>query len=193
MLKHEFITQLKRALAYLPESERLDILEDYEEHFRIGTADGRAEEEIASALGDPRTLGKEFTARLCVRKAEESPSAGGIGRAVLATVGLGLFNLFVVLFPFIFLIMMLGMILVTGFSLMCAGPFLIGYAVLELIGVILVRMPVHPLAGFFFGLGLTCSGLLFMALDAWLTKILYRIGIRYLHWNIAVISGREEI
>ena len=54
-------------------------------------------------------------------------------------------------------------------------------------------MPVHPLAGIFYGIGLTSAGLLIISFEFWLSRILYHLGIRYLKWNIAVISGRESL
>ena len=159
----------------------------------IGVAAGRNEDDIADALGEPRSIGREYAALSFVRRAEEVPSAEGLSRAVVATVGLGLFNLLVVLLPFILLIFLLALILVIGFSLTCSGPFLTGYAVLELIGVIRIGMPVPPVAGIFYGFGLTSSGLLLIVSDFWLVRTFYRLGIRYLKWNIAVISGRETL
>ena len=193
MQKDEYLRQLSRAVSSLPEPERAEILADYEEHFLIGIAEGRTETDIASALGDPRSIGKEFAALSLVRRAEESPSAGGLSRAVIATVGLGIFNLLVVFIPFVILIMILALILVIGFSLTCAGPFLTGYAVLTLAGIITIQLNSPPLATVFYGIGLTSTGLLLIALDFWLTRICYRQAIRYLKWNIAIISGRESL
>jgi len=193
MQKDEYLRTLTRALSPLPEVERREILADYEEHFLIGITAGRTESDIAAALGDPRSIGREYAALSLVRRAEEVPSAGGLSQAVVATVGLGLFNLLVVFLPFIILILLLAVILVIGFSLTCAGPFLTGYAVLELVGIIRMGMPVPPLAGVFYGIGLTSSGLLLIACTFWLVRICYRQGIRYLRWNISVISGREVL
>jgi uncharacterized membrane protein len=193
MNKHEFLHQLSRRLSGLPKNEQEEILADYQEHFLIGMAKGRSEEEISRALGDPRSLGKEYAALSLVRRAEKTPSARGLSHAIIATVGLGLFNLLVVLMPFLLLFVLFVFVLVCGFSLACAGPALIGYSVLELLGVVRIGMPVHPLAGVFFGIGLTSFGLLVIAVQFWLTRVLYRLGIRYLKWNIAVITGREAI
>ncbi len=98
-----------------------------------------------------------------------------------------------VLLPFIILIVFLVTIFVIGFTLSCSGPFLTGYSALELNGVIRMGMPVPPLAGVFYGIGLTSTGLLLIVFDFWLFRIFYRLGIRYLKWNIAVLSGREML
>ncbi len=193
MLKNEYLRQLGQAMSSLPEYERDEILADYDEHFMMGLADGRTEVEIASALGDPRSIGREFAALSLIKRAEEVPSAQSLSRAVVATVGLGLFNLLVVFVPYVILILILATILVIGFSLACAGPFMIGYAVLTLTGFIPIQLDTPPLAVAFYGIGLTCSGLLLIAFDFWLARICYRQSIRYLKWNIAVISGRESL
>jgi len=193
MHKDEYLHQLTHALNNIPEHERTEILADYEEHFIMGLADNRTEEEIAKALGDPRTIGREYAAISLIKRAEENPSAGGMSRAVTATVGLGIFNLLVVFIPFCILLFLIALVLVIGFSLACSGPFFVGYSVLELAGIVNIGLPVPPHAGVFFGIGLTSSGLLLMVLDFVLVRVLYRLGIRYLKWNIAVISGRETI
>lgn len=193
MNKNEFLHDLSHALSGLSRDEQADILADYNEHFLIGTAEGRSEREISIALGDPRSIGREYAALSLVKRAESDPSARGLSHAVIATVGLGLFNLLVVFTPFLLLFILLLVILVIGFSLTCAGPFLTGYSVLELSGIIRMGMPVHPLAGIFYGIGLTSAGLLIISFEFWLSRILYHLGIRYLKWNIAVISGRESL
>jgi uncharacterized membrane protein len=193
MLKDEFIHILESSLTGLSEVDRKDILHDYEEHFAIGYLNGRTEQEIATALGDPRTLGKEFNAITLVKKAEETPSASGIGRAILATVGLGLFNLIVVLIPFIILVIVLAVLGILGFCLFCAGPIIIGCSVLEIFGIFTENLPASPYASIFFGIGTTALGLFIILGDYWLARLMYRLGIKYLKWNIAVIHGSESL
>ena len=193
MQKDEYIRNLRKALSRLPESEREDIIADYEEHFSVGVSEGRDEADIAGALGDPRSLGREHAALFLVREAEIDPSARGLGRAVAATVGLGLFNLLVVLLPFLLLVLILILILVIGFSLACSGPLLTGYSVLSLLGIMPSGLSAPPLAGVFFGIGLTSAGLFLMVITGWLMRIFYRLGIRYLRWHISVITGKEVL
>ena len=40
--------------------DQADILNDYEEHFRIGLENGKTEAEIAGSLGSPEELGASF-------------------------------------------------------------------------------------------------------------------------------------
>lgn len=193
MQKTEYLNLLASSLTGVSPADQKEILADYAEHFEMGILNGRSEEEIAQALGDPRTIGREYTAVTLVKHAEESPSAGGLGRAVLATIGLGLFNLIVVLVPFIIIIMVLAVLAVMGFALLSAGPILTGFAVLEITGIISGTIPLSAPASVFFGIGITCLGLFILLGEFWLLKLLYRLGIRYLKWNIAVIHGSENL
>lgn len=61
MSKHEFMARLYNALASLSTQERDDILNDYEEHFRIGREMGKSEAEIVDSLGSPEELAASFT------------------------------------------------------------------------------------------------------------------------------------
>ena len=60
MNKIEFLSRLNRALEHLPQQEREDILNDYDEHFRISAEMGKTEEETAEGLGSPEELGATY-------------------------------------------------------------------------------------------------------------------------------------
>lgn len=193
MLKDDFLKQLERSLTGLSENDKLDILADYREHYEIGKINGRTEEEISHALGDPRSIGKEYSVLTLVKRAEEKPSAEGIGRAIFATLGLGIFNLVIVLMPFLIIISLLAIFLFIAFCLVCAGPILTGSAVLELIGIFPAGLPISAPGALFIGIGITCMGLIGILGEFWLARLLYRLAIRYLKWNIAVIHGSEKL
>src|SRR3972149_12087185 len=101
MNKKDFINKLSSCLGGIPVEERQDVINDFEEHFKEAMAEGRTEEEIADSLGDPKALANQFKANILVSKAEKTTSAINITTAVLATLGLGFFNLVFVLGPFI--------------------------------------------------------------------------------------------
>ena len=193
MQKYEFLNKLDISLHALSETDRKDILSDYEEHFAIGISKGRSEEEIARALGDPKVLGREYCAISLVKHAEEKPSVGGIGRAVLATIGLGFFNLIVVLIPLVVLIALLAALLLFGFFLFCFGIIMFGCSFLDIFGILTLNLPVSPIASIFFGVASVCFGLFIILGEFWLTRIMYHLGIRYLKWNIAVIHGNDSL
>lgn len=58
--KQEFLDRLKASIGSLPIQDQADILNDYEEHFRIGMESGKTEAEIADSLGSPEELGASF-------------------------------------------------------------------------------------------------------------------------------------
>lgn len=69
---NEFLTRLERSLKHMSADEKQDILADYREHFEIGMASGKSEEQIAKALGEPEQLAKMFSAMGAAGRAHES-------------------------------------------------------------------------------------------------------------------------
>jgi uncharacterized membrane protein len=56
----EFLARLQQGLRSLPEGRRAEILADYQSYFDEAAAAGRAEEEVADSLGNPRRLAAEL-------------------------------------------------------------------------------------------------------------------------------------
>ena len=65
MTKNDFLNTLYQSLLYLPAKERQEILQDYEEHFAAGIEEGKAEEEICRALGDPKEIAQTYPLESC--------------------------------------------------------------------------------------------------------------------------------
>ncbi len=61
MNKEEFLLVLKNNLRGFTNEEMQEILYDYEEHFSVGGAEGKTEEEIAKELGDPVTIARQYS------------------------------------------------------------------------------------------------------------------------------------
>lgn len=59
MNKQQFIENLGRYFASLPEEDQLAILREYEAYFHQGNLEGRSEEELVQELGHPLSLAKE--------------------------------------------------------------------------------------------------------------------------------------
>lgn len=189
----EFIRVLKdRLKGTLDPVELDDIVSDYAEHFRMGKESGRTDEELWRSLGSPDDIAREIRAMHLVKRAESNRSCKNIIHAVLATLGLGLFNLVVVLAPFLLLVLMLFVVFIIGVVFVIVGPVSLLYAVLQI-----ASLPAHaiwhnPVAGIFIATGITTTGLLMVIGDYYLARFFYRIGIQYLKWNIRVITGTEE-
>jgi len=59
MKKKEFIKELEKNLHGLPKEDMKEILEDYEEHFKVAKKKKRKESEISESLGNPKEIAKE--------------------------------------------------------------------------------------------------------------------------------------
>lgn len=71
MTKTEYLNELKKNLSPLSETERLDILADFEEHFTYALSNGKTEEEICNDLGDPKENAEQYVNSLENKQAEE--------------------------------------------------------------------------------------------------------------------------
>jgi uncharacterized membrane protein len=100
MNRAHFMTQLRDGLSGLHHTDIDDILRDYNSYFADGAADGRSEDEVAAALGDPARLARELRAEAGFRRWEENRSAGNFFGVVLALLGLATID-FIILLPFL--------------------------------------------------------------------------------------------
>ncbi len=190
--EQEFIRILRSRLeGTLPKEELDDILSDYAEHFSIGKANGRTDGELWRSLGTPEDVAREIRVMHLVKKAENVRSCRNIFHAAIATLGLGFFNLVFVLVPFILLLVMLLMVFLVGVIFSIFGPVAFVYSVLQLLGVPSFAIWLSPLAGLFISIGMTSFGLLMIVGDYYLARFFYYAGIRYLKWNISIITGTE--
>nr|WP_321350893.1 DUF1700 domain-containing protein [uncultured Methanoregula sp.] len=190
----EYLDTLRKRLdRVLPQEELDDLLSDYAEHFRIGKMNGRTEEELCRSLGSPDDTAREIRALHLVKTAENTRSCRNIFHAVIATLGLGLFNLVFVLIPFIILVVLLAIIFIVGIACSVFGPAAFVFAILQLLGIASFAIWQLPAAGVFFSVGITSFGLLLVVAGFYLARFFYHLGIRYLKWNIRIIKGTEDL
>ena len=179
MNKEQFLKQLNTSLVKLSQEERQDILQDYEEYFRIGMEKGKTEQEIAESLGNPKQISKELTASYRLNQVAQKSSAANVMRAVWAVIGLGFFNLVIVLGPFIALvgIAIAGWVSAIGFIL---SPFGILYNLM---------LGDFRLFDLYVALGLCGIGL-FIAMGMYVaTSALTKGFILYLKFNVSLVKG----
>ncbi|MFJ5751254.1 DUF1700 domain-containing protein [Peribacillus frigoritolerans] len=179
MNKEQFLKQLNASLTRLSLEEREDILQDYEEYFEIGMEEGKSEQEISKSLGNPKQISKELMATYHLGQVEQTTSAGNVMRAVWAVIGLGFFNLVIVLGPFIALIgvVIAGWVSAIGFILAPLGA---------LFNLVLSNFQLFDL---FFALGLCGIGI-FIAMGMFVaTSALTKGFIRYLKFNASLVKG----
>lgn len=181
MNKKQFLQQLDDSLQKLPHDERRDILQDYEEYFAIGLEEGKTEEEIAVSLGSPRQLGKELAASHQVEKAHTTATAGNVMRAVWAVIGLGFFNLVIVLGPFIALTGVLAAGWVAGGAFV-ASPLLVLISNL-------VNWGTFQWFDVFVSIALCGIGLFIVIGMFFATKAITKGFLRYLKFNASLVKG----
>src|SRR6266849_6562566 len=123
MNRMAFLHILGDRLAGLPDREIDDILSDYAAYFDEAHASGRSEEEVATALGDPRRLARELRAETGLRRWENHRSLGNSATALLALGGLAAVDILLLL-PLLFAVMLT--VLVVGLVIFVLGIVGIG-------------------------------------------------------------------
>ncbi len=191
MNKKTFINTLEANLNGINYDDKKDIIYDYEEHFRMGKESGKTEEDIATSLGDPKILAKQFKASYMIEKAKTNTSTHNIFSAILAVLALGFFNLIFVLGPFIALAAVLLVlyilaivVIITGVCVLFASIISPFYGFWESASL--------PIVGLFASIGTTALGFLFFIGDCYIAKYFYRGTLKYLKWNLNIIKGQED-
>jgi uncharacterized membrane protein len=178
--KKKYLNDLAEELKSLPLHEQREVLEDYEEHFNMAQESGRTDEDIISGLGSPKKIAKELLAQSEISRAEENPSLSSVTRAVFATLGLGLFNLIFVLAPFIVLILIPVVLIIVSGALLIS-PFLL---------LIQDGLTATFLKEIFLILGLIGVGLLFFAGALKASRVVYKLTLSYLTFNLKIIRRK---
>lgn len=187
MTKQQFLNELNRLLAPLPEAERVDILSDYESHIDAAIENGKTEEEAVMDLGSPRTIAYELGAFQPVEKttftdfiSQKNPSTPNVGPNIFAFLGMLLFNLLFIIGP------------VVGIAGTFVGLYAAAIACLVTPLGFIMNLFTHDtpiLLMFFFVLAAFSFGyLLFL-----FTHFLAKGYIRLLHWywklNVRIVKG----
>ena len=191
MTQREFIDTMSRHLKGLTEAERKDILADYQEHFAMGREEGKSEEEIAAALGEPKGLAKQYRAQTMVRRVEEKHSVANVLNVIIAALALGMFNLIFVL-PLFFAV--LGVLI--GLLGASAGIALGGLgAVIGSVIALITPWGIPGIVsgvGLFTGIGLAALGIL-MGVGCFYVIKYTGIGlVKYVKFNIDIASGKKK-
>ena len=96
MGKLEFLDALKRAMTGLPPEAQAKTLAFYEQRFVDGVAAGRTEQDIASEQDDPKKIAMTLRASTHMQAFETKKNPANLLRMVVASLGLAIFNLFMV-------------------------------------------------------------------------------------------------
>lgn len=153
---NEFLTVFSASLKHMRADEKQDILQDFREHFEIGSANGKTEEEIAAELGDPRQLARMYSAESATNRVVELKGFKNtlrmLGAIISYKIGGGLLMVLLYFTCLSLTLMLFGSALV----LMTGGAGCIALLVLELTKGIYI----YALLSLFAALLLLCGGAL---------------------------------
>lgn len=184
MHKKEFLLEMEQYLKKLPKNEREDILQDYNEYFLMGEAEGKAESQIVESLGPPKQLSKELLANFHIGEMEKTLTTQNIFRAVWAAIGLGFVNLVLILGPFLVLLVLL----VAGWTVGIAGMISPILVVINFI----TNPGVYEWFDAFFSITLCGMGL-FISMGLYYVTLWIKKGsLRYLKYNVSVVKGGNK-
>jgi uncharacterized membrane protein len=130
MTRSEFIAKLKSGLRGLPAGEKADIIADYEAHFDAAAEEGRPEEEVSAALGDPARLARELRLEAGVRQWREGRTPSSAFAAIVAFMGLATLDILILL-PILISVLAIVLalyvaiiaVLIAGGFVLVVGPF----------------------------------------------------------------------
>ncbi len=120
MSKTEYLEALKKALAGLPPDVAARTMAYYEQNFIDGLAAGKTEEEIAAELDEPRKIAMTLRANTHRSAFEQSRHPANLFRMVFSFIGLGIFNLFMVVPAAVFSALLLS-VYASAFALYVSG------------------------------------------------------------------------
>jgi uncharacterized membrane protein len=120
MSKNEYLDALKKALAGLPPDVAAKTMAYYEQCFIDSLAAGRTEEEIAAELEQPRKIAMTLRANAHRGAFEQSHKPGNLLRMLFSLIGLGIFNLFMVVPAAVFSALLVS-VYASAFALYVSG------------------------------------------------------------------------
>lgn len=182
MTKNEFLEQLKNNIQQLDSNQINEIMTDFKEHFESGIEQGKTEEEICGALGDPKEIAQQFGGNNVSLEQKKEVN-------VFAVIGLSIFNIFFMVWIFFTLFMVLFSLWISAISIAFSGIAVSLASALYPILQNYVNLFIHPVLAFLVGLIICVMGLLFVNLNIWLTKISVNAFRKYVNWNISVVKG----
>lgn len=181
MNKTQFLQQLDEALKPLSSSERADIARDFEEHFNVGFEEGKSEAEIAEGLGSPHKIAKELLATYHIEREEYQAPIDNSLRTILAAIGIGFFNLIIVLGP---LMAIVGIV----FAGWVVGVTFIATPLLILIGSVIFQGS-FEFFDLFVSLALAGLGIFITMGMYYFTLFFSGLLRRYVNFNIDFVKG----
>ncbi|WP_229509501.1 DUF1700 domain-containing protein [Massilia sp. CCM 8734] len=120
MGKLEYLDALRRAMAGISADTQAKTLAYYEQRFVDGVAAGRTEEDVAAELDDPKKIAMTLRASVHMHSFEQKKNPANLLRLLVSIVGLGIFNLFMVV-PALVYAAFLAILYAAGLAFYVAG------------------------------------------------------------------------
>lgn len=185
MNRQIFMSELYNSLYFLPESERRDITEDYEEHFREGIKNGKTEEQICRELGNPREIANSY------RKTPQNHEKRFGPAAVIMTIIIILLNITFILGIYLGIWGIVAGLFSGSIALFIGGvASIIGFTIIPFIQISLQNFPYVALV--FLGIGSMSLSILWFIGNCYLVKFLILGTKAYVNWNIKIIESFKE-
>lgn len=185
MDRRGFMRELDYHLRDLPVSEKKDILQDYDDHFKIGEIDGKTEQDIILELGSPLTIAQTRLGDRQFVGNQTRPSSyerkPNPFRSVFLLIILVFFNLIVVVGPAIGLFGVWFSVWAVSISFTLAPGFWMFSFINQTV--------IDASAEFFVVLTLTSIGVLIGLAMIPISKVSYKIVRGYIKWNVRLIGG----
>lgn len=197
MNKSKFLSTLKESLRGIDQNSQKEIMYDYEEHFSIGIENGKTEEEISAALGDPRTIASQYKLDNAVKATKSNKTSTNLLKAILAGVGLMFFNLVFVFGLYMGVVATIFAFFISSLAFAFSGVMMIIQSFLPF-NLPWLSIPsateglLSKAALLSFGVGLTALGLLLTFLFLIIGQWVYKMTLKYLKANISIIKKAGE-
>ncbi|WP_100331369.1 HAAS signaling domain-containing protein [Bacillus xiapuensis] len=188
MSKKQFLVELKRELRKISRNEKEEILQDYEEYFRMGLEEGKQESQIVESLGSPKEIAKELNAVYAMKMVDEEKSIRNMFAALFSMMGLSLMNSIVIAISLFFLLILTPFIAayVIGVPIMILSPLiLIVIGFVKGFSTIGIADILETMKG-------VIIGSLLAILGYYIAKFAAHLFIKYLRWNLS-IARRKNI
>ncbi|MDQ1922008.1 DUF1700 domain-containing protein [Massilia pseudoviolaceinigra] len=120
MGKLDYLDALRRAMAGISADTQANTLAYYEQRFIDGVAAGRTEAEVAAGLDAPTAVAVKLRATVHMHSFEQKKNPANLMRLMVSIVGLGIFNLFMVV-PALVYAALLALLYAAGLAFYVAG------------------------------------------------------------------------
>ncbi|REH85363.1 HAAS signaling domain-containing protein [Staphylococcus felis] len=181
MDKITYLNELEHRLKKLPSYRIDEVMTKYEQYFYEEGENGKTDKEIVKMLDSPKKVAKQSYAAYAVKNAEKKPDFVHITRALVATIGMSIITLFIIMIPlfFVSLFVLAGAFISIG---MILAPAIV------LISTMWVGVQYFSLSNFIFSMSFLGLGIVFIVIITKIVLVIRYAIIRYLTWNINFIK-----